>query len=147
RRYTALAPGDDPARAFAARARRRRQGQPIMQIAADTRAAAQSRIRLELLANLVRKDLKVKYKSSALGFAWSLANPVLYLAVFTLVSSLFGGIPSFPVYFMSGLLVWNFFNLATLTATGSVVGNANLVKKVPFPGLGVAPALCRLSGG
>src|SRR4030095_2135696 len=111
----------------------RGQGQPIMQIAADTRAAAQSRIRLELLANLVRKDLKVKYKSSALGFAWSLANPVLYLAVFTLVSSLFGGIPYFPVYFMFGLLVWNFFSLATLTATGSVVGNANLVKKVPFP--------------
>jgi ABC-2 type transport system permease protein len=95
----------------------------------------QSRIRLELLANLVRKDLKVKYKSSVLGFVWSLANPVLYLAVFTLVFNTFlrAGIPHFAVYFMSGLLVWNFFNLATLTATGSVVGNANLVKKVPFP--------------
>jgi ABC-2 type transport system permease protein len=106
-----------------------------MQSAADARAAAQSRIRWELLANLVRKDLKVKYKNSTLGFVWTLANPVLYLAVFTLVFGLFlpNNVPNFAVYFMAGLLVWNFFNTATLTATGSVVGNANLVKKVPFP--------------
>jgi ABC-2 type transport system permease protein len=106
-----------------------------MQSAADARAAAQSRVRWELLANLVRKDLKVKYKNSTLGFVWTLANPVLYLAVFTLVFGLFlpNNVPNFAVYFMAGLLVWNFFNTATLTATGSVVGNANLVKKVPFP--------------
>ena len=106
-----------------------------MQSAADVRAAAQSRVRWELLANLVRKDLKVKYKSSTLGFVWTLANPVLYLAVFSLVFGLFlpNNVPAFAVYFMAGLLVWNFFNTATLTATGSVVGNANLVKKVPFP--------------
>ena len=106
-----------------------------MQSAAEVRAAAQSRLRWELLANLVRKDLKVKYKNSTLGFVWTLANPVLYLAVFTLVFGLFlpNNVPNFAVYFMAGLLVWNFFNTATLTATGSVVGNANLVKKVPFP--------------
>ncbi len=106
-----------------------------MQSAAEVRAAAQSRIRWELLANLVRKDLKVKYKNSAFGFLWSLANPVLYLAVFTLVFTVFlpSQTPNFSVYFMSGFLVWNFFNLAVLSATGSVVGNANLVKKVPFP--------------
>src|SRR6266536_2109641 len=50
--------------------------------AADARAAAQSRVRWELLANLIRKDLKVKYKNSALGFLWSMANPLLYLPVF-----------------------------------------------------------------
>jgi ABC-2 type transport system permease protein len=60
-----------------------------LQQAADARAAAQSRVRLELLTELVRKDLKVKYKNSALGFIWSLANPLLYLAVFTLVFSVF----------------------------------------------------------
>ena len=105
------------------------------QQAADARAAAQSRVRLELLTELVRKDLKVKYKNSALGFIWSLANPLLYLAVFTLVFTqlLDNGIQAFPVLFMSGFLVWNFFNLATLSGTGSVVGNANLVRKVRFP--------------
>jgi ABC-2 type transport system permease protein len=103
--------------------------------AADTRGAAQSRVRLELLTELVRKDLKVKNKNSALGFIWSMANPLLYLAVFSLVFNVLlpNGVPSFAVLFMAGFLVWNFFNLATLTATGSVVGNANLVRKVRFP--------------
>jgi ABC-2 type transport system permease protein len=103
--------------------------------AADVRAAAQSRIRWELLANLIRKDLKVKYKNSTLGFLWSLANPLLYLVVFDLVFSVFlrNRVPYFAVMFMSGLLVWNFFNLSTLSATGVVVGSANLVRKVRFP--------------
>jgi ABC-2 type transport system permease protein len=106
-----------------------------VQQAADARAAAQSRVRLELLTELVRKDLKVKYKNSALGFVWSLANPLLYLAVFTLVFSFFlrNRVPWFAVLFMSGYLIWSFFNSATLDATGAVVGNANLVKKVRFP--------------
>jgi ABC-2 type transport system permease protein len=101
---------------------------------ADARAAAQSRVRWELLAELVRKDLRVKYKNSALGFIWSLANPLLYLAVFSLVFRILNaGVPHFAVFFMSGLLVWNFFNTATMGATGVVVGNANLVRKVRFP--------------
>jgi ABC-2 type transport system permease protein len=105
------------------------------QSAADARAAAQSRVRWELLAELVRKDLKVKYKNSALGFVWSLANPLLYLAVFTLVFTFFlrNNVPWFAVLFMSGFLIWSFFNSATLHATGAVVGNANLVRKVRFP--------------
>jgi ABC-2 type transport system permease protein len=106
-----------------------------LQNAADARAAAQSRLRLELLTELVRKDLKVKYKNSALGFVWSMANPLLYLAVFTLVFTFFlpNGVPRFAVLFMSGFLVWSFFNQATMGATGAVVGNANLVRKVRFP--------------
>ena len=103
--------------------------------AADARAAAQSRVRYELLAELVRKDLKVKYKNSALGFVWSLANPLLYLAVFSLVFGFFlkNNVPWFAVMFMSGFLIWSFFNSAALDATGAVVGNANLVRKVRFP--------------
>jgi ABC-2 type transport system permease protein len=106
-----------------------------LQQEADARAAAQSRVRLELLTELVRKDLKVKYKNSALGFVWSLANPLLYLAVFTLVFGVFlkNNVPWFAVLFMSGFLIWSFFNSATLDATGAVVGNANLVRKVRFP--------------
>lgn len=104
-------------------------------LGADARGRAQSRLRWELLVNLVRKDLKVKYKNSYLGFLWSLANPVLYLVVFSFVFGfvLRNNIPSFPVYLMSGLLVWNFFAGAVGGAVGSVVGNANLVKKVRFP--------------
>ncbi len=106
-----------------------------MQSTAEVRAARQGQLRWELLANLVRKDLKVKYKNSFLGFAWSLANPLLYLAVFSLVFSYFlrSQVPNFAVFLMSGLLVWNFFSSATQAATGSVVGAANLVKKVRFP--------------
>ncbi len=76
-----------------------------MQSASEARAAAQSRVRLELLANLIRKDLKVKYKNSALGFLWSLANPLLYMVVFYVVFSkiLGNGVPNFAVLLMSGL--------------------------------------------
>ncbi len=107
----------------------------MTQTTSEARAAAQTRVRWELLTNLIRKDLKVKYKNSALGFLWSLANPLLYLAVFYVVFNqiLKNGVPNFAVMLMSGLLVWNFFNLATLNATGAVVGSANLVKKVRFP--------------
>ncbi len=91
--------------------------------------------RRELLMALVRKELKVKYKDSALGFAWSMLNPALYLAVFYVVFSLFlgNGIPVFPVWLVSGLLVWNFFSQVLPSSTGSVVGNSSLVKKVSFP--------------
>jgi ABC-2 type transport system permease protein len=102
---------------------------------AEARATAQSRLRWELLTNLVRKDLKVKYQSSALGFAWSLATPLLLLAVYYLVFGyiLRSGIPNFAVYLMAGLLPWNAFSSAVAFGCGSVVGNANLVKKVRFP--------------
>jgi ABC-2 type transport system permease protein len=119
-----------------------------VQSAADARATAQTRVRFELLAELVRKDLKVKYKNSALGFIWSMANPLLYLAVFTLVFTVFlpNGVPRFAVLFMSGFLVWNFFNQSTLGATGAVVGNANLVRKVRFPRIVLPLASVGFSG-
>lgn len=111
-----------------------------MTAATEARATAQSRLRWELLVNLVRKDLKVKYQSSALGFLWSLATPLLLLAVYYLVFSyiLRNGIPDFAVYLMAGLLPWNAFSSSLSFGSGSVVGNANLVKKVRFP-LSVLP--------
>ena len=107
---------------------------------ADDRARTQTRIRWELLANLVRKDLKVKYQGSVLGFLWSLANPLLLLVVYSFVFQIVlkSGIPSFGYFLLSGLLVWNAFSGAVGTACGAVVGNAGLVKKVRFP-LGVLP--------
>ncbi len=106
-----------------------------MAVGVDARAAAQSRLRWELLVGLIRKDLKVKYKDSSLGFAWSMANPLLLLAVyyFVFVVVLPNRVPLFAVYLMSGLLVWQFFSGSVTTAVGSVLGSANLVKKVRFP--------------
>lgn len=79
--------------------------------------------------------MKVKYKSSVLGALWSMLNPVLYLAVFTLVFSvvLRNDIRDFPVYLLSGLLAWNLFSTSLSLASRSVVDNANLVTKVYFP--------------
>jgi ABC-2 type transport system permease protein len=107
---------------------------------ADERARAQNRVRWELLYGLIRKDLKVKYQGSALGFLWSLANPLLLLIVYTFVFQvvLKSGIPKFGYFLLSGLLVWNAFTGSVSTATDAVVGNAGLVKKVRFP-LGVLP--------
>jgi len=89
----------------------------------------------ELLVAMVRKELKVKYKGSALGFAWSLLNPAMYLVIFYLVFSVFLkiGIPLFPIWLLCGLLVWNFISMVVPGATGSVVANSSLVKKVSFP--------------
>ncbi|HEV7865110.1 MAG TPA: ABC transporter permease, partial [Acidimicrobiia bacterium] len=89
----------------------------------------------ELLLNLVRLELKAKYKASALGFAWSLLNPAMYLVVFYIAFDVIlgGGIPRFPIYLLSALLVWNFFTAALNTGTGSVVAGSGLVKKVWFP--------------
>jgi ABC-2 type transport system permease protein len=89
----------------------------------------------ELLVGMVRKELKVKYKNSALGFFWTMLNPALYITVFWLVFTKFlqNGIPQFVIYFASGLLVWNLFTAALSGATSSVVDNAGIVKKVYFP--------------
>ncbi len=88
----------------------------------------------EILVNLVRKELKVKYTASVLGALWSLLNPLVYLGVFTFVTRVLGsGIPDFPVYLLSGLLAWNLLSASLQGATQSLVDNANLVKKVAFP--------------
>ena len=89
----------------------------------------------ELLVGLVRKELKVRYKNSVLGFVWSLVNPAVTIGVFYVIFSvvLKNAIPYFVLYLMSGVLVWNMFQNGTAAAVGSVVGNAPLVKKVWFP--------------
>lgn len=89
----------------------------------------------ELLLNLVRKELKVRYKNSSLGFIWSMLNPAMYLVVFYVVFQLVlkAGIPYFAVFLLSGLLAWNLFSASLGGATGSITGNAPLVNKVWFP--------------
>jgi ABC-2 type transport system permease protein len=88
----------------------------------------------EILWNLVRKELKVKYTASVLGAVWSLLNPVVFLAVFSFVTAVLkGGIPDYPVFLLSGLLAWNLFSVSLSNGAQSVIANANFVKKVYFP--------------
>jgi len=89
----------------------------------------------ELIKNLVIRDLKVRYKNSVLGILWSLLNPLLMTLVFTVVFTLMlpSNIPNYPVFFMCGFLPWSFFGASVSGATGSIVNNSNLIKKVYFP--------------
>jgi ABC-2 type transport system permease protein len=88
----------------------------------------------EVLVNLVRKELKVKYTASVLGAVWSLLNPVMFLAVFSLVAYVLDNLlPHYAVFLLSGLLAWNFLANALQAGARSVIDNANLVKKMAFP--------------
>ena len=88
----------------------------------------------EILLNLVRKELKVKYTASVLGAVWSILNPIVFLAVFTFVTRVLGNqTPHYPVYLLSGLLAWNLFSVVLGNGARSVIDNGNLVKKVYFP--------------
>ncbi|MEI8237860.1 MAG: ABC transporter permease [Actinomycetota bacterium] len=88
----------------------------------------------ELLVGLIRKELKVRYKNSVLGFAWSMIQPAFLLAVYSLVFSILGaGFKSFAIWLLCGLIVWTLISTALATATQSVTANQHLVSKVPFP--------------
>lgn len=89
----------------------------------------------ELIQSLVIRDLKVRYKNSVLGVLWSLLNPLLMTLVFTIVFTLMipSDIENYPVFFLCGFLPWSFLSASLTGATGSIVDNASLVKKVYFP--------------
>ncbi|HEV3370448.1 MAG TPA: ABC transporter permease [Acidimicrobiales bacterium] len=89
----------------------------------------------ELLVYLVRTEIKVKYKNSALGLVWSMIAPAMTLAIYFVVFQLVLGnrMPHFVIFLFAGLLVWNLFQLGVLTGTGVIVNNSAIVKKVAFP--------------
>ncbi|MGD9702318.1 MAG: ABC transporter permease [Acidimicrobiia bacterium] len=88
----------------------------------------------ELLRQLIRKELHVRYQKSVLGFAWSMLNPLFLLVVYSIVFNILGqSFEWFAIWLLSGLLVWNFFATALATGTGSIVNNGYLVSKVNFP--------------
>ena len=88
-----------------------------------------------LLKQLVKRDLTSKYKDSVLGILWSFFNPLLIMLVFTAIfSMLFGrSIENYPVYFLSGRLVYDFFNSATKGAMRSLKSNSYILKKIYVP--------------
>ncbi len=89
----------------------------------------------ELLWILVLRDLKVRYKNSALGFAWSLINPAVQVAVISFVVKNFMkvDVPNLSAYIFCAFLPWSFFQLALLDTSHSLIVNERLMKKVYFP--------------
>jgi lipopolysaccharide transport system permease protein len=90
----------------------------------------------DLLLYLVIRELKARYKNSALGFLWSLLNPLAMMLVFTLMFTVIlpnNQMRAYPIFLLCGLLPWNYFTAAINSSLNSIVGNSNLVKKVYFP--------------
>ncbi len=110
-----------------------------MSIFADVREVVASR---ELLVNFVRRELRSKYKGTALGWAWSLINPLATTAIFTVVFSTImrvdppvgvDGLHNYPLFLLCGLLTWNFMAGSVQSAQGVLIANGNLIKKTYFP--------------
>jgi lipopolysaccharide transport system permease protein len=95
----------------------------------------------ELLYFLTWRDVKVRYKQTALGAAWAILQPFLTMVVFSVffgrlagLGARTGGVP-YPIYVYAGLLPWTFFATAVGSSSNSVVGSVNLISKVYFPRL------------
>ncbi|MBN9621142.1 MAG: ABC transporter permease [Actinobacteria bacterium] len=90
-----------------------------------------------LLNLLFRRELKARYKDSALGFVWSLIRPLAQLAVYAIAIGQFLGasknLSEYPIYVFSGLTIWQYFSEIISSGTGSILGNAGLVKKIYLP--------------
>jgi ABC-type polysaccharide/polyol phosphate export permease len=92
----------------------------------------------ELFGNLFRRDVQAKYRGSLLGLAWTLANPVLLMAVYLLVFSVlwrtpFGSEGHYALFLLVGLSAWIFFATSVQSASRSMLDNANLIRKTRFP--------------
>src|SRR5919198_238705 len=92
----------------------------------------------ELFGNLFRRDVQAKYRGSILGVAWTLANPVLLMAVYLLVFSVlwktpFGTDDHYALFLLVGLAAWIFFASSVQSAARSLLENANLIRKTRFP--------------
>jgi ABC-2 type transport system permease protein len=93
--------------------------------------------RREMLDLLIRRDLKARYKDSALGFIWTLIRPLTQLLIYYVVLGQFlgaaRGIPNFAIYVFTGLTAFGLFSEAVSTSTASIVSNTGLVKKIYLP--------------
>lgn len=91
----------------------------------------------EMIASLIRRDLRGKYKASVLGFLWTFLNPILQLIVYTFVFSVImrAGIENFYIYLFIGLVPWSFFSGSVAGGANAVVSQENLIKKIYFPRL------------
>lgn len=89
----------------------------------------------QMIASLVRKDLRGRYKGSVLGFLWTFINPLLQLLVYTLVFSVImkNGIEKYYIYLFVGLVPWIFFSTSVTSGSSSIMQSKDMVKKIYFP--------------
>ena len=103
----------------------------------------------ELLYFLIWRDVKVRYKQTAIGAAWAVLQPLLTMLIFLVVFGKFANVPSdglpYSIFAYTALLPWNLFAGAVSRSSSSIVGQANLISKVYFPRL-IVPISATLSG-
>ena len=89
----------------------------------------------EMIASLIKRELRGKYKASVLGFLWTLMNPLLQMVVYIVVFSfiLKSGIENFPIFLFVSLVPWNFFSISVTSGSTCVINQENLIKKIYFP--------------
>jgi lipopolysaccharide transport system permease protein len=93
----------------------------------------------ELLYFLVWREVKVRYKQTVLGVAWAVLQPLMTMAIFTVIFGMFVNVPSdglpYPLFTLVALLPWTYFSEAMTRSSVSLVGDAQLIRKVYFPRL------------
>jgi len=103
----------------------------------------------ELLFFLTWRDVKVRYKQTALGAAWAILQPLFMMIIFTIFFGRLAAVDSagipYPAFALAGLVPWTFFSNAITASGNSLVGSANLITKVYFPRL-IVPAAAMLAG-
>ena len=120
---------------------------PVKRIHLGTRELWQYR---ELFYFFTWRDIKVKYKQTLLGFLWAILQPFIMMMIFVVFFSKLLNVPTdnipAPIFYFSGLLLWNMFSNGLSGAANSMVSNANIIKKVYFPRL-VTPFSALLVSG
>jgi ABC-type polysaccharide/polyol phosphate export systems, permease component len=103
----------------------------------------------ELLYFLTKRDISVRYKQTAIGILWAVLQPLVATAIFTVIFSTVGRFETanvpYPLFALSGMMLWLFIHTAVSLASGSFTNNTNLVTKVYFPRL-IVPVAATLSG-
>jgi lipopolysaccharide transport system permease protein len=103
----------------------------------------------ELLFFLTWRDVKVRYKQTALGAAWAILQPLFMMIIFTIFFGRLAGVESggipYPIFALAGLVPWTFFSNTITAAGNSLVGSAHLITKVYFPRL-IVPAAAMMAG-
>ncbi|GAB6072780.1 ABC transporter permease [Venenivibrio stagnispumantis] len=89
----------------------------------------------DLILELTKKDIKVRYKNSYLGYLWSLANPLFLTLIFYFIFKIVTKvqIPNYTLFLISGLFIWQWISNSIMAGTNLYISNASLIKKVNFP--------------